>query len=170
MGPKAQKQASFPLKDKQILRLLDALPNGAPGRRWRYAQQLVATYGLRPVELRHLSICPDGRVWCSYQKTSGGGRTKPRELRPLHPEWAEEWDLVTRLTTREDLPSLEGPAGPADSRRKYLIRQGAWQQLMAAAPITPYSFRHGYALRAHLDYGISPRRPRPLEWCKSRGL
>ena len=157
VGPKAQKQASFPLKDEQILGLLAALPNDAPARRWRFALQLVATYGLRPVELLHLSLRPGGMLWCSYQKTSGGGRTKPRELRPLHPEWAEEWELLARLESREDLPPLGGPAGPADSMRKYLIRQEAWRELTAAAPITPYSFRHGYALRAHQDYWISPR-------------
>lgn len=41
--------------------------------------------------------------------------------------------------------------------RKYLIRQEAWKLLRASSPITPYSFRHGYAFRAHEDYGLSSR-------------
>lgn len=157
VGPKPQKESSVPLKDQQILELFDALPKDPAGRRWLFALQLVASFGLRPVELLHLDLSPDGKLWCRYQKTSGGGRTKPRELRALHPEWGEEWKLIQRLADGEELPPLDAPSGPADSMRKYLIRQEAWKLLRASSPITPYSFRHGYALRAHEDYGLSAR-------------
>lgn len=44
----------------------------------------------------------------------------------------------------------------ANAARRYLIRQAAWEPLKAAG-ITLYGFRHGYALRAHQSYGLSPR-------------
>jgi integrase len=157
VGPKAHKDPSFPLKDDQILRLLDALPRDDAGKRWRFALQLVATYGLRPIELLHLQIRPDGKLWCNYQKTSSRGRTKARELRPLLSEWAEDWRLIPRLLDGEPLPPLDSKGGAADCMRKYLLRQRAWKELTAADPITTYSFRHGYALRAHQTYGLSPR-------------
>jgi integrase len=147
-------EATVPLTDTQILGLLEGLPADAAGQRWRYAFQLIAAYGLRPVELLHLQLRPDGQLWCNYQKRSGGGTTKPRPLRALHPEWEEAWELPQRMASGDALPPLGG--GVAEAARRYLVRQAAWQPL-AKSGCTAYAFRHGYALRAHQSYGLSPR-------------
>jgi integrase len=147
-------EAAVPLTDQQILDLLDGLPTDAAGGRWRFVFQLLAAYGLRPVEVQHLQPRHDGQLWCTYQKRSGGGTTRPRALRALHPEWEAEWALRERLAAGEAMPPFGG--GVADAARRYLARQDAWAPL-AAAGITPYGFRHGYSLRAHQSYGLSPR-------------
>jgi len=143
-----------PITDGQILNLLQHLPHDKPGKRWRYCVQLLAAYGLRPVELMYLRVEPSGGVWCDYIKRSGGGSTKPRQLRALHPEWELEWELKQRLLIGEAMPPFGG--GVADAARRYLIRQEAWTSL-GLAGATIYGFRHGYALRAHITYGLSPR-------------
>jgi len=147
-------QAAIPFSDQHILDLLDGLPTDAAGLRWRYAIQLCSVFGLRPVELLHLSPRPDGKIWCNYSKRSGGGTTKPRWLEPFHPHWAQEWSIIERIHSNEPLPPLESKAGPADVMRKYLRRQNAWLALTehASEKYTPYSFRHGYALRLHRHY------------------
>ena len=83
------KRIGYPLRDAQILQLLDNLPEGEVHDRWRFAIQLCAVYGLRPEELRHLRI-KDGvsgaQLWTTYQKSMGGTKgamTKPRRLHPL---------------------------------------------------------------------------------------
>jgi integrase len=148
------KEGATPLLDEQILSLLDGLPTDPPGRRWRFAIGLCSVYGLRPIELLHLSFRPNGDLWCDYRKRSGGGLTAPRKLEPFHEEWAQEWEVVERLRSGDPLPPLDSPAGPADTMRKYLIRQDAWLALKGNTNVkyTPYSFRHGYALRLHQQY------------------
>lgn len=147
-------EAAVPLTDEQIMAVLEGLPADPAGKRWQFALQLLAAYGLRPVEVLHLRIRPDEQLWCTYQKRSGGGITKPRALRALHPEWEEVWRLRERLTSCEVLPPFGG--GVADAARRYLVRQEVWRPL-AQAGCTCYGFRHGYALRAHQSYGLSPR-------------
>lgn len=147
-------EAAVPLTDEQIIGVLKGLPNDPAGQRWQFVLQLLAAYGLRPVELLHLRLRPDDQLWCVYQKRSGGGVTKPRALRALHPEWEEEWRLRERLAACEALPPFGG--GVADAARRYLVRQEVWRPL-AHAGCTSYGFRHGYALRAHQSYGLSPR-------------
>jgi integrase len=150
----ATRDPATPLTDQQILSLFDQLPNDAAGQRWTYALQLMAVYGLRPVEVCHLRTQADGRLWCTYVKRSGGGDTRPRQLRGLHPEWEQNWRLLERLAANDPLPPFGG--GVADAGRRYLMRQQAWAPLHAAG-IKLYGFRHGYALRAHTAYGLAPR-------------
>jgi integrase len=147
-------ETAVPLTDAQILELLAGLPIDAAANRWRFAFQLMAAYGLRPVEVMHLRLTPTGQLWCDYRKRSGGGTTKPRQLRALHPDWEAEWQLLERVGASGALPPFGG--GVADAARRYLVRQAAWKPL-ADAGATAYGFRHGYALRAHQSYGLSPR-------------
>jgi len=163
LGERAtKKEVRTPLDDQQILQLLGALPvesrhprDREAARRWSFAFQLMATYGLRPVEIHHLRIETKGkrRLWCDYCKRSGGGVTKPRTLRALHPEWEQEWKLLERLAAGEPLPPSGGAGGVAEAARRYLMRQPVWKP-MAAAGCTPYSFRHGWALRCHTQYPL----------------
>jgi hypothetical protein len=66
------KRIGFPLTDAQILRLVDSIAD----LRWQFAIQLLAVYGLRPEELRHLVVkhgTTGPELWCSYRKSTGGG-------------------------------------------------------------------------------------------------
>ena len=155
-----KKELRTPLTDEQILQLLAALPveskhprDRDAARRWRFAFQLMAAYGLRPVEIHHLRIETSGkrRLWCDYSKRSGGGSTEPRTLRALHPEWEKDWQLLERIKAGEPLPPTGG--GVAEAARRYLMRQEVWKPF-AAAGCTPYSFRHGWALRCHTQYPL----------------
>ena len=150
----ASRVDGVPLTDVQILGVIEGLPQDGAGQRWRYCIQLIAAYGLRPVEVMHLRLEPNGVLWCDYVKRSGGGSTKPRQLRALHPEWESGWELRERLTAVEALPPFGG--GVADAARRYLCRHDAWRTLSATGA-TPYGFRHGDALRAHQVYGLSAR-------------
>jgi integrase len=151
------RREGYPLSDAQILRLLDGLPRGESGDRWIFAIQLLASYGLRPEELRHLLLRPGAegpQLWCSYQKKGGGGQTRPRRLYPLPVRDLDgstpDWGLIGLLQMHEPLPPL-GPVGNAGSAIKtYLNRQRIWQQLRAEVDaggdvLVPYSFRHRYS-------------------------
>ena len=153
-----------PLTDQQIIDLLAALPQDEAGLRWCDAIRLCSELGLRPIELRHLSVRRDPSTrefhwWCGYSKRSGGGATEPRRLEPLplidQDGGVQEWDLLNRWLTGDiTLPPLESGNGAAECLKTYLNRQKAWNQLktvMAAAGerLVPYSFRHSYSLRCH---------------------
>jgi len=156
------KRIGYPLNDMQILRLLDGLPADEAGARWRFAVQLMAVYGLRPEELRHLLV-KDGadgpELWCSYRKSTGGGeRTRPRQLHPLLVRDVngapQEWDLRGRMQIGEQLPPLGRDGKGGEAVGTYLRRKGAWTQLRAEAEaqgeeLTPYSLRHRFAREAH---------------------
>jgi integrase len=155
VGEGVQKRVDgVPLTDDQILKLLGAIPQDQAGQRWRFCLQLMAAYGLRPVEVLHLRVEASGTLWCDYIKRSGGGSTKPRQLRALHPEWETEWRLKERLVAGDPLPPFGG--GVAEAARRYLTRHEAWNDL-ARSGATLYGFRHGYALRAHTKFGLQPR-------------
>lgn len=153
-----------PLSDLEVLALVDGLPGDAAGRRWADALRLLAELGLRPIELKHLSVRRDPGTgewiwWCSYRKRSGGGMTAPRRVHPLAlTDWdgrRVEWNLLSRWQAGLlQLPPLGNEAGAADAVGTYLKRQAGWNSLverMAARGerAVAYSFRHGYSLRGH---------------------
>ena len=80
------KRIGYPLSDSQILRLVDSINNP----RWKFALQLMATYGLRPNDLKHLHTRNNGNeLWSDYRKSQGGKKgltTQPRQLFPLFVE------------------------------------------------------------------------------------
>ncbi len=156
------KRVGYPLSDAQILSLLEGIPDTAVGRRWRFAVKLLATYGLRPEELRYLVVeqRPEGLgLRCLYRKASGGSEpTAPRSLYPLLVRDAEgkpqDWRLVDRVACREGLPSLGQPGKGGEALGTFLRRLAAWQQLRVEAAevgeeLTPYAFRHRYAKASH---------------------
>jgi integrase len=155
------KRDGYPLTDTQILRLIDGLPNTQSGFAWRFAVQLMAAYGLRPEELRYLVVkpSPDGRqLWCGYQKKSGGGLTKSRQLHLLAVRdldgTAQDWNLISRLQLHDALPSLGKPGKAGEALNTYMRRQPIWSQLKAEAlaigeVLVPYSLRHRYSAEAH---------------------
>lgn len=153
-----------PLTDQQIINLITSLPLDAPGCRWADALRLLAELGLRPIELRHLSVRTDPVSsrpywWCSYRKRSGGGDTEPRRLHPLPlvdgDGVPQSWHLMERWQAGLiDLPPVPSEGGSGDAFKCYLNRQPGWLSLRAAMAAkgeraVPYSFRHSYSLRAH---------------------
>ena len=77
------------------------MPTDEAGQRWADAIRLMAVYGLRPIELKHLHVRTDNKtqelyLFCSYQKRAGGGVTRPRILYPL-PVCGHSWTLLQRL-------------------------------------------------------------------------
>lgn len=150
------KRIGYPLTDLEILRLLEGLPATAAGQRWRFGLQVMAVYGLRPEELRHLSFKGD-QLWCNYQKRGGGGETQPRPLHPLPvvdvDGSATDWNVAGRLRIGEELPPI-GSTGGGDAVNTYLKRTEIWQALRAEVAaagetLTPYSLRHRYAAEGH---------------------
>ena len=152
-------QKKQPLRDQEILTLIEDLQTTEAGSRWGNALKLLTVYGLRPVELTHLHVrqTPKGEkyLWCSYEKRSGGGITKPRRLEPL-PIEGTNWKLISLLEAGLlELPKLSAEGnGVAEQIRKYLERRKAWTSLKAKVKarkeeLGTYSFRHSYSVRGH---------------------
>ena len=152
-------QKKHPLTDQEILTLIEDLHTTEAGSRWGNALKLLTVYGLRPVELTHLHVrkTPKGEkyLWCSYEKRSGGGITKPRRLEPL-PIENTDWKLLALLDAKLiELPKLSAEGnGVAEQIRKYLERRKAWTSLKAKVKarneeLGTYSFRHSYSVRGH---------------------
>lgn len=153
--------AATPLKDAQLLMLLDDIADD----RWQFAIKLMACFGLRPVELRY--IRPSGnKLHVSFRKRTARGTTSPLDVPGLDPIGleGESQRLIDLLSSKEiSLP----PLGPLDgtvaqSVRQYLDRRKVWADLKnevagVGGRLSAYSFRHGFALRAHQTYGLTPR-------------
>jgi len=81
-GRPAAKRTKATLEDQELLDLIDAIEARNPG--WANVLRLLTQYGLRPMELQHLTVKTDEagikRLWCSYRKACGAQRTEPRWL------------------------------------------------------------------------------------------
>ena len=161
----AKTQKKDPITDQEIVNLIEQIQATAAGVKWANALKLIAEYGLRPVEIKYLHVRTDNKtneeyLWCSYEKRSGGGITKPRRLEPL-PIENTQWNLLPLLKAGLlELPSLTAKGnGVAESIRKYLERRSAWASLKAKVnarneELGTYSLRHSYSVRGHSKYGI----------------
>ena len=152
------KRIGFPLSDSQIIRLVDSINNP----RWRFAVQLMATYGLRPEDLAHLHTRNNGNeLWSDYRKSKGGKKgetTEPRQLFPLFIEDIDgtliNWNLMQRVHIKEELPPLNDKGGIGQAVGRFLRDSKVWQQLKQEAlaekqQLVPYSLRHRYAYIGH---------------------
>ena len=164
------RELTTPIKDHQVVRLLAGIEN----TQWRTAIALVVCFGLRPVELAYIQSKGE-LLHCRYRKRTERcpEGTKPRDIVGLDPEGLEglSANLLAQFAERgaAALPSaVQRPERAGQALRQFLIRQQVWRELVdetAGMPSTdgsgqalvPYSFRHGYALRAHELYGHSPR-------------
>ena len=153
--------AATPIKDQHLGILLEGLPD----ERWRDAVALMACFGLRPVELKYLSAL-DGKLHVGYSKRTSRGATVPASIPGLDPIGllGKSDELIRRLSLKQlILPPLGfADADVAQSIRQYLNRRKIWIELKASVEesggrLSAYSFRHGFALRAHEMYGLSPR-------------
>ena len=160
-----EEKPTYAIQEKEILELINYLDNPPEGMRedmkerarmWSFPIKLVATYGLRPLEIFYLTVKKNGikYAWCSYIKKSAG-YTKPRRLIPLHEEWEKEWNLLEMIENKVPLPPCSSGAG--QGFRDYLKHNPIWQRLRKEYEnVKPYSFRHGYAQRGHREYLIPP--------------
>lgn len=154
------KKIGYAFSDQQILALIEDETNP----QWQFAYQLLAVYGLRPEELRHLRII-DGvngkELHSIYQKSMGGLRgdkTKPRKLQPLFVKDADrnpiDWKLQERLEIGEELPPLGSDGQGGLALLTHIKRRKLYQQIKEEASkigqeAVPYSFRHRYAKESH---------------------
>lgn len=154
-------KSSTPLKDAGLAEILDDIKD----QRWRDAVALVGCFGLRPVELLHHKA--NGRyLYVSYRKRTARGMTPPGNVIGLDPAGleGESARLLKSLQegslTLPPLGSTEGEVG--ESLSQHLNRRRSWLRLKeeikaSGGKLTPYSLRHGYALRAHETYKYSVR-------------
>ena len=157
----AVKGSATPIKDDQLLEIIESIPDP----RWCDAVKLMACYGLRPVELLYLS--PNGKqLHVSYSKRTSKGLTKPGDVYGLDPVGMSGMSiaLIEKMESGElQLPPLgSSDSDVAQSVRQYLNRRQSWLNLKESiaaqgGSLSAYSFRHGYSLRAHQAYGLTPR-------------
>ena len=156
------KRVGYPLTDAQVLRVIDAMPDTAIGRRYRFAFQLMATYGLRPTDLRHLQVRNGGtELWSTYRKSKGatrGAKTDERRLYALSVRdldgTPQDWNLLQRVALGEELPPLGDESESGQRLYVYLKNKTVWHSIQAEAAAegqqaVVYSFRHRYAYVAH---------------------
>ena len=168
---KNQIDIGYAIDDQEIIELLDLIPNGKTAREeetykaWKFAIQLCAVYGLRPEELRHLTIKKgiEGKeLWTTYQKSKGGKKGNRTEPRKLHAVFIKDldgnpiyWNLQKRFSIGEKLPPLGQEGKGGEALGTFLKRRKYWKQLKEVVNATkkevlkPYSFRHRYAKQSH---------------------
>ena len=150
-----------PISDQQIINLINSIPDTELGNIWADAIRLISEFGLRPIEVLHLSVKKDRATgedyfYCSYEKRSGGGTTEPRVLHPLplidDQGVVQQFNLVARWKAKLiKVPNLED----SNALKQYLMRTNYWKSLKAELEsnnenLKPYSLRHSYSLRGHL--------------------
>ncbi len=163
-GRPAPKRVKATLEDHELLHLIDAIEARNP--EWANVIRLLTQYGLRPVELQHLSAKLDEagslRLWCSYRKTCGAQMTAPRWLMPcpLKDQLGRlvEWNLAGAMASGLlELPrGTDGGLAMLNGHfvEKFLARQPEWRQLREQTEargewLRPYAFRDSYSLRCH---------------------
>jgi integrase len=164
-------EIGYAIADQEIIELLDLIPKGRTASEeeiynsWRFAIQLCSVYGLRPEELRHLTIKEgiEGKeLWTTYQKSKGGkkgDRTEPRKLHALFVRDLDgnplDWSLQKRFAIGEKLPPLGSLGQGGLALGTFLKRRKYWNQLREVVKTTKkeslkaYSFRHRYAKQSH---------------------
>ena len=154
-------QSSTPIKDAALAEVIADIQD----ERWRNAVSLVGCFGLRPVELLHHRA--NGKfLLVTYRKRTARGMTPPGDVVGLDPKGLEgESERLLNLLRHGDLrlPPLGATDGEvAESLNQHLSRRQVWQRMKeeikaSGGKLTPYSLRHGYALRAHETYKLTVR-------------
>ena len=163
-GKPAKKRRKATLSDSELIFLIDGVASRNP--RWANVLRIMALFGLRPIELQHLTpnTREDGSLgaWCTYEKTCGGSLTQQRQLEPC---WLQDtvgsaikWNIVELFHAG----LLELPLGIDGEPRKldghhcevFLKRQPEWKQLKQVCEdrgewLRTYSFRDTFSLRCH---------------------
>ena len=151
----------YALQDSEILQLLAALPDTTMGRRYGFAFQLMATYGLKANELRYMQVRNhDSELWLRQRRVDTDKSDEAREpcrleaLRVLNREdIPQDWNLVERVALGERLPPI-GTDSEADRQlESYLLDKPVWRIIQNRAAQSGEqaaidSFRQRYACAA----------------------
>lgn len=119
--------------DEQVAEFFYKIPNS----KWRWIYGMIATFGLRPHEVFHLDT-QDLEQGGYVLKVLKDTKTGYREVRPLHPEWVDEFDL-----RHKRFPNIN-VAGKCNQRLGKHVT-GAFSRYKI--PFPPYHLRHCYAVR-----------------------
>ena len=151
----------YALQDSEILQLLAALPDTTMGRRYGFAFQLMATYGLKATDLRYLQVRNhDSELWLRARSVDTDHSVEAHApcrleaLEVLNREGIpQDWDLVGRVARGERLPPL-GRDSEADRQlESYLLDKPVWRIIQNRAAQSGEqaaidSFRQRYACAA----------------------
>ena len=138
----SQPQSStYALQDSEILELLAALPQSTMGRRYGFAFQLMATYGLRAAELRYLQVRnQDSELWLRERGHGAEHRGRNNESWELEAVPVvntngipQEWNLVARVAMGERLPPLGSDSEASQHLESYLKKRPIWQEIRRSA-------------------------------------
>lgn len=106
---------------------------------WRWIYGVLATYGLRPHEVFNLDWSLIGQ---SDIISIVDGKTGPRRVWPIYPEWPEQFKLA-----QVHLPAVSGKTNSDLGHRV----TNAFRR--AKIPFQPYDLRHCWAVRS-LNFGL----------------
>ena len=153
---------TYALQDSEILKLLAALPNTTMGRRYGFAFQLMATYGLRADELRYLQVRnQESELWLRSRRhgTEQRGHTNESDKLEALPivdvdGIPQEWNLVSRVAQGERLPPLGSDSEARQNLESYLNDRLVWREIQDKASrsgqqVIVDSFSERYACAAH---------------------
>ena len=173
IGTNTAKEPTTPISDLQISSLLESIDDPL----WRQAIGLVACFGLRGVELGHISVqsIEPPVLHCSYRKrvSRKPEGTDPRDIVGLDPVGLKGLSKEVLQKLQEmgasSLPiGCRLAEGAGDALGDFLKDHPKWRELRAetaakARPsgrgnnLDPKSFRHAYNYRGEDVYGISDR-------------
>jgi integrase len=116
--------------DELIVQWRDRIPSE---RGWQWVYGLIATFGIRPHEA----------FFCEFVDSMTlkviEGKTGARITRAIHPEWAEQWQLI----------DIQRPNITGRSHRDYGQRTSR-QFARYEVPFVPYDLRHAFAIRGSI--------------------
>lgn len=130
-SPKKVQPRDIP-NDLTIAQVRDTISN----IQWQWVYGVMAAYGLRDHEAFFVSIEPDP----PYNAHVSEGKTGPRVVRPLYPEWLEKWRLWDSKK-----PHCKGTHRDLGERTARAFKR-------LGVPFTPYNLRHAYAIRASVVF------------------
>ena len=135
------KSSIYALQDSEILELLAALPQSTMGRRYGFAFQLMATYGLRAAELRYLQVRnQESELWLRARRHGTKNSFRSSESCKLEAVPVvnidgipQEWNLVARVAMGERLPPLGSDSEASQHLESYLNDRPIWQEIRSSA-------------------------------------
>ena len=132
------------------------------GRRYGFAFQLMATYGLRAAELRYLQVRnQESELWLRTRRHGGEHSRRSNESCRLEAVPVvnidgipQEWNLVGRVALGERLPPLGSDAEASQHLGAYLNDRPVWREVQNKASQKGQqamvdSFSQRYACAAH---------------------
>jgi len=162
------KSETVPLKGEQFEELMEMLDNTG-NHELRLAVGLIGIFGLRPAELAVLEVKDDNKLYVGEVKNNPN-KTKeigfqrvialdlpslPNEGEKLVEQYKTgklKLPFAIRQAINKSDKSEEGYAKVGQALRQLLDRHWYWKRLKKKVKgLKPYSLRHGYAWRAHME-------------------